>query len=159
MKWHRDEPYFNGPLAHWIRREYARVHRPNPWSPEIEAAVRERTAVPLCHNCLHPQEGHRWLCSHCGFPCGEYVVLMPYLSNFVIGEVLRQGVMGSPERRPGVQLFLVLFSLLQYTIFAPFYWFWMVRRALGKPICVERREPYPEPEHDASDLRHQSRGT
>ncbi len=64
---------------------------------------------------------------------------MPYLENFVVGEVLRRGVMGPPERRRGVQLFLIIYSFTQYVIFAPLYWYWMLRRANGRPICTENR--------------------
>lgn len=135
------EPYFNGPLAHWLRRSFAEASHPNPWPAEIEAAVRDPAAVPLCTNCLSPQELHRWLCPHCGFPSGDCVAVMPYLQIFVAGEALRQGVMGPPERRTGTQVFLVIYALSQFSVLAPIYWFWMVRRALGKPICVERRAP------------------
>lgn len=64
---------------------------------------------------------------------------MPYLQNFALGEVLRRGVMGAPERRRGVQVFLVVYSLCEYTVFAPVYWYWMHRRARGRPIVTEQR--------------------
>ncbi len=63
----------------------------------------------------------------------------PYLQIFLIGDLLRKGVLGPPERRIGVQLFLVVYSFGNYAVFAPVYWYWMVRRAQGKPICVECR--------------------
>lgn len=129
-----DTSRFNGPLANWLRRV-----APDPWPPEIGATVNEKSAVPLCLNCLFPQGPHAWFCPACGFPTGDYVVLMPYLQNFVVGEVLRRGVMGPPERRPGVKWFLVIYSIFQYAIFAPAYWYWMRRRASGKPIGTERR--------------------
>ncbi|HVU36491.1 MAG TPA: hypothetical protein VHE61_23835 [Opitutaceae bacterium] len=47
--------------------------------------------------------------------------------------------MGPPERRKGVPLFLIIYSTYQYALFAPLYWYWMLRRAQGKPICAERR--------------------
>jgi hypothetical protein len=65
----------------------------------------------------------------------------PYLQIFLIGDTLRKGVLGPPERKTSAQLFLVAFSLSQYAVFAPLYWFWMIRRAQGKPICAERRRP------------------
>ena len=136
-----DEPHFNGPLARLLRREFAEARRPDPWSTEVDAAVRESSAVPLCTNCLFPQEENRWFCPHCGFPTGDYVAVMPYLQVLVIGEVLRRGVMGAPERRIGPNVFLGLLALSQFAVFAPVYWFWMIRRAIGKPICVERRVP------------------
>ena len=135
------DPYFNGPLAWMLRRAFAEGSRPNPWTAEIEAEVQDRTAVPLCTNCLFPQEQHRWFCPHCGFPTGDYVALMPYLQIFVIGEALRRGVVGPPERRIGTQVFLAIYAVSKFSVFAPLYWFWMLRRAIGKPICVECREP------------------
>ncbi|HRJ47734.1 MAG TPA: hypothetical protein PKY38_10275 [Opitutaceae bacterium] len=67
---------------------------------------------------------------------------MPYLQVFVAAEVLRKGVIGAPERKVGVNAFLAIYSIAQYSIFAPFYWFWMIRRASGKPICEEQRKPW-----------------
>ena len=69
---------------------------------------------------------------------------MPYLQIFVLAEVLRRGVTGSPERRIGVQVFLALLSITQYAVFAPVYWFWMFRRAQGRPICHEPVFPVEE---------------
>lgn len=73
--------------------------------------------------------------------------MMPYLQIFPVGEVLRQGVMGPPERRIGVLVFLIVFSLTQYAVFAPLYWFWMFRRASGRPICYEQRRDIPDEEN------------
>jgi hypothetical protein len=135
-----NDPYFNGPLARLFRAMFSGGRRPDPWPSEIDAAVRSPVAVPLCVNCLYPQEGHRWFCPHCGFPSGDYIAAMPYLQVFVAGEALRKGVMGPPERRVGVRVFLVVLSIAEYAVFAPVYWYWMIRRAQGKPICEERRE-------------------
>ena len=136
-----DEPYYNGPLAQLLRRTLSEGRHPDPWSAETDAAVRGPSAVPLCINCLFPQGPHRWFCPHCGFPTGDCVAVMPYLQVFVMGEALRRGVAGSPERRAGVQFFLVVYSSAEYAVFAPLYWFWMWRRARGKPIGTECREP------------------
>jgi hypothetical protein len=70
--------------------------------------------------------------------------MMPYLQIFPVAEVLRRGVMGPPERRTGVQVFLIILSLTQYAMFAPVYWFWMARRASGRPICYEQRKDIPD---------------
>lgn len=133
MDWSR----FNGPLANALRRWLRPA--PDPWSAEIEHSVRDPSAVPLCVNWLFPQGPHAWFCPCCGYPTGDYVVLMPYLQNFVVGEFFRRGVMGPPERRRGVQLFLAIYSTCQYGFFAPVYWYWMVCRALGKPIAIGHR--------------------
>lgn len=134
------EPHFNGPLAQMLRR--LAIHTPaDPWPDELNAAVRAPTAVSLCINCLAPQSPPRWSCPHCAFPTGDYVAVTPYIQLFLVGEIFRQGVTGPPERRLGTQLFLVIFSLSEYAFFAPVYWFWMYRRAIGKPIRAESRLP------------------
>lgn len=130
-----DTSRFDGPLARHLRKIFQRT--PDPWPEEITASVNAKTAIPLCTNCTFPQGPHSWFCPNCGFPTGDYVVLMPYLQNFVIGEVLRRGVSGAPERRRGVQWFLAIYATVQYTIFAPVYWYWMARRAAGRPICPD----------------------
>ena len=132
---------YDGPLARWLRRLWSDVP-PDPWPKEINAAVRSPEAVPLCVYCLCPQAHHSWFCPHCGKPTGDLVALMPYPQVFVIGELFRNGVMGPPERRRGVQIFLVVYSAAQYGIFAPLYWFWMLRKAQGEPICHEGRKDF-----------------
>ncbi len=72
-------------------------------------------------------------------------MFLPYLQIFPMADIFRQGVMGPPERRVGVQVFLVVFSVAQYGPFAPVYWFWMICRACGRPICQEQRK-FPEME-------------
>lgn len=135
-----NEPLFNGPLAQLLRAAIP-PGRPDPWPAEIDREIRQPTARPLCINCLCPQDGHRWFCPHCGYPSGDQVMFMPYLQVFCMGEALRQGVLGPPDRRVGVHLFLFVYSLSQYAMFAPVYWFWMLRKWQGHPICEEQRRP------------------
>lgn len=106
----------------------------DPWSPEIDRAVRRRDAVPVCVECLCPQEGHRWFCPHCGFPTGEYVTTMPFLQIFAVGELLRCGVIGPPDKGLSRQVGFLLCSLTQYSLFFPVYWLWLVSRVCGRPI-------------------------
>ncbi len=134
------EPRYNGPLARLFRAEHAMV---DPWPADVDAAVRRPEAVPLCVNCLCPQGPHPHFCPHCAFPTGDRVALMHYLNVFVIGELVRQGVSGSPERRGGVQAFLVALGAVQYTFLAPVYWYWLWRRSRGQPICRGDRPPLP----------------
>jgi hypothetical protein len=137
------DSHFNGPLAHLVRSLACRSH-PDPWPAEVEAEVRSREARPLCLNCLFPQERQRSFCPHCGVTTHEFAVVMPYMQIFPVGDMLRSGVSGPPEPRWGVQVFLVLVSLTQYSIFAPVYWYWMFRRAAGRPICAASRHEIPE---------------
>lgn len=129
------EPRFNGPLARWWRRTWASLAAPDPWTAAEDAAAREAAAVSLCTNCLYPQDRHTWFCPRCGFTSGEYVHLMPYLYVFTWGEVLRRGVSGPPEPGFWRKFGSVVLSVLSYVIFAPAYWYWMVRKARGRPIC------------------------
>lgn len=124
----------------------------DPWSPEIDQAVRKRDAVPVCVECLCPQEGHRWFCPHCGFPSGEYVTTMPYLYIFTYGELLRRGVTGPPDKSSGRFLGFAVFSAAQYSLFFPVYWFWLIRKACGKPIGQPSRPDlkFVDPDSDSS---------
>jgi hypothetical protein len=120
-------------------RRLAKNYAPDPWPAEVDAAVRNRQAVPACVNCLFPQDGREWFCPHCGFPTGDYVTLMPYLQNFALGETFRRGVAGRPEKGMGPKLLLVLASAAEYGFFAPLYWYWMIRKAAGRPIAAVPR--------------------
>jgi hypothetical protein len=129
----------------WIRRRSEPA--PDPWPLDIDLAVRDPSAISLCVNCMYPQEERRWFCPYCGFPVGECVASMPYLYIFVLGESLRRGVTGPPERNALQTAFLAVFAAGQYAVFAPLYWYWMVCKAEGKPICSTwRREPNFEDE-------------
>ncbi len=134
------ESRYNGPLARLFTAELAMA---DPWSAEVEAAVRQPDAVPLCSNCLCPQGPHPHFCPNCAFPTGDRVAAMHYLNVFVVGELVRQGVSGPPERRWGVKAFLVVLGALQYSVFAPIYWYWLWRRARGRPICNGERPQLP----------------
>lgn len=132
------ERHFKGPLANLLLGP-PRESPPDPWPADVDEAVRRRDATPLCLHCLAPQPGHRWFCAHCGFPVGDQVMWMEYLPIFAVGEVLRRGVMGPPERHLPRTLGFLVYSGAQYGPFAPLYWYWMVGKALGRPISVARR--------------------
>ena len=135
------EPHFNGPLAQYLRSALPPAS-PDPWPPELDQAVRQADATPLCVSCLRPQDGHFWFCPNCGFPSGNYAAAMPYVSLFLDGELFRRGVSGPPEPGLGRTFFLVIYSASTYHVFAPLYWFWMVRKAVGRPICQQYRKEY-----------------
>jgi hypothetical protein len=106
----------------------------NPWPADVEAAVNDPDAVPLCFNCLAPQDPPRWFCRHCGHPTGENVAVMHFLYIFLIGEMYRRGVNGPPEKSAWMSAFLAFASISFYGLFAPVYWFWLLRKAVGRPI-------------------------
>jgi hypothetical protein len=126
-------PRYSGPLADLLRQLFQSTTN-DPWPHDIDLSVKAKGAIPLCTNCLFPQVDRRWFCPHCSFPCGEFVATMPYLQIFPVGELFRRGVIGPPEKGIGQKLFLVLYSLAQYSLFAPVYWYWMGRKAAGRPI-------------------------
>jgi len=133
---------YQRPLAIALRRWWnaaSHVGRLDPWSKEVDEAVRSPEAQPVCSNCLMPQEHHFWFCRECGRPTGEYLTVMPYLQLFVVGEILQRGVVGEPERRGWVTFGFIVISVVEYAFFAPLYWFWMYRRAVGRPICDRGR--------------------
>ena len=136
-----------GPLA----RSPAPRERPDPWPAELDAAVDQPGATALCTSCLSPQEGHHWFCPDCGFPCGSQAAVMPFVSVFFDGELFRRGVSGRPEPGLGRTLFLVVYSAASHQIFAPVYWYWMFRKAAGRPICDQGRKDYAAVVDDAAD--------
>ena len=135
------EQYFNGPLAQFVRSVWSET-RPDPWPADVDVEVKLKTAVPLCVNCLSPRSDSRRFCRNCGHPTGDFAALDPYQQLFLVGDGFRKGVIGPPDKRVGVQTFLILFAIAQYSFFAPVYWFWMVRRAIGKPICSSYRKEF-----------------
>jgi hypothetical protein len=137
---HMSAPLQNGVLDRLLCRDIPPIY-PDPWPAEIDAAIRAPAAVPLCVNCLSPQSGHRWLCAQCACPVGDFAPLMPNLQPFCIGHIMRRGVIGPPDRRCGVNVFLCVMAFHQYAVFAPVYWFWLVRKWQGKPICEEKHWP------------------
>lgn len=143
------DSHFNGPLAHLLRAAI-RSSPPDPWPEEVDAEVRGREAVPLCTSCLCPQNAAHWFCPHCGFPSGSYTVTMPYMNALIDGEFFRRGVSGPPEPGAGRQLFLALYSAAAYNIFAPVYWFWLYRKAQGRPLMPSCRREY-DPTADSSE--------
>ena len=95
-------------------RQMAAAAPPDPWPAEVDRAIREKDAIPVCVNCLQPQSGHQWFCPQCAHPSGEFVATMPYLTAFVNGALFRQGVMGPPEKRAWVLCFFALYSAANF---------------------------------------------
>ncbi len=94
-------------IIRWIRRA---VPRPDPWGEEIERAVQEEDAVPLCPHCLAPQESDTWFCPACGSSIGPYNNVNPYLYAFSLGDLFRNGTTGWAAARPLVILGFLLLS-------------------------------------------------
>lgn len=101
---------------------------PDPWSQEIEASVHQPDAVPVCHRCLTPQERRlaHWFCPVCGAAVGPYNNFLPYVYIFSQGEVLRQGTSGMVRSSFIIVVCYFLYSMSQYAIFAPVYWYYFI---------------------------------
>ena len=116
-----------------------------PWPKEIDDAVRSRDAAMICHHCLTPQTCRAWFCPECGAVVGPYNNSMHYLQIFSLGEVLRSGV--GPEARftKLTVIGYVVLGLEQYSIFAPFYFFRIIRRR-------SKQRALPPPNNDGPAL-------
>lgn len=101
--------------------------RPNPWDDATEASLHDPDALPLCPRCLEPDRDRVQFCRDCGFPVGPYVMWMPYLYLFAIGDLLRTGVDRPIRVSAPIVIFLLLFSAGEYFVFAPVYWFFLFR--------------------------------
>ena len=99
----------------------------DPWGEEIDKALEQDEAVPLCHHCFTPQQHQGWFCPECGATTGPYCNYLPYVYIFSQGEVLRAGVTERFGRRPIIVIGYLLFSLSMYFIAAPIYWFFLFR--------------------------------
>jgi hypothetical protein len=100
---------------------------PDPWGPEIEQAIQDRDAKPVCHSCLTPQPPMGWFCPECGTAVGQYNNYMPFLYVFSQGEVMRAGVLDHVRPSPVVVIGYLLCSLTSFAVFAPVYWYLLFR--------------------------------
>ncbi len=111
----------------------AQPPQPNPWDEDIEASLHEPDAVLLCPRCFEPEREGVQFCRDCGFPVGPYVLWSPYLYIFAVGDLLRTGVDRPFRVKRTTVCFLLVFSLLQYFVFAPVYWFFLFRNIRRQP--------------------------
>ena len=111
--------YLLGPLlVLWMKRA---PRQTDPWDPEMEVAVRQPDAVPICHTCLSPQIPPAWFCPNCGAAVGRYNNCLPYVNVFSIGEVFDAGARRRVPASAVTIIGFVLASIAEYTIFAPVY--------------------------------------
>jgi len=99
----------------------------DPWGEELDKALDQDDAVPLCHHCLTPQQHNGWFCPQCGATVGPYCNYLPFVYIFSQGEVVRAGVTEHLRRSPLIVVGLVLTSLVMCAVLAPVYWFFLFR--------------------------------
>ncbi len=113
--------------------------RPDPWDESVSAGMEQADAGALCCRCLELVPEGRHFCDHCGLtsdPCTNY---SPYLQLFSLGDALRTGSFGSFSTRPLVIAGFLFLGLCEYAVFAPIYWFFVLRnvRRLGTEKSAE----------------------
>lgn len=96
---------------------------PDPWGPEVEQAIQEPDAMPVCVRCFTPQEYHQWFCPECGSAAGPFNNSMPFVMLFSEGEVFRNAVEDKIKPTWLTVSGYVLLSTSLYSLFAPVYWF------------------------------------
>ena len=106
-------------LCRWITR----IHpKPDPWDTDMDVAVRQPDAVPICHKCMSPQSPTSWFCPECGTSVGPYNNCLPYIYIFSIGEVFTAGAWRNVPVNALTVIGFFLASVSEYMIFAPLYW-------------------------------------
>jgi len=123
-------------LIVWIRDAPS---TPDPWSAEIEESLQQADATPICHRCLTPHQADARFCGHCGSAVGTYNNWMPYVDIFSQGEVFRNGVTDKLRVGPLTIIGYLIYSLGNYFIFAPIYWFFFFKN-------LKRLKELPEDE-------------
>jgi hypothetical protein len=119
-------------LVQLLKRLTSGPIAPDPWDAETTAKLEDANTSVLCHHCLVPNEPLADFCENCGAPVGKYTNYLPFPQVFSIGHALRVGTAGEYKRSPIAVLGYFLLALGEYTVFAPVYWFWLLRRMPSK---------------------------
>lgn len=111
-------------LVAWLRAAPATA---DPWDESLATPGSGEPAHPVCWRCLEPVDEDRDFCTHCGLSVGPCTNLSPYLYLFALGDGLRTGTSGRFTITPLTVAGFLLLSAGQYLIFAPVYWYFLVR--------------------------------
>jgi len=122
----------------WLREG---TPSPDPWDRDVAESLESETSEPLCYHCLAPQKDVRWFCQECGAAVGPYNNYDPYAQIFSQGQLLRTGVLDRIPRRPVVIIGYIILPLTHFFIFAPIYWFFLIRNLSAQsPIVTDAPE-------------------
>ena len=108
--------------------------RPDPWGPEVDAALDDPEVLPVCHHCSAPHAETARFCLECGAAVGDYNNWNPYHYIFSLGEVLRAGTFGKVQRSWFTVLGYFILSVGEYMIFAPIYWVLLAMNLASPPL-------------------------
>lgn len=101
--------------------------RPDPWDDSVSAGMEQADSQALCCRCLEPVPEGRHFCEHCGLPSEPCTNLSPYLYVFSLGDALRTGSFGRFATKPLAIVGFLLLGICEYLVFAPVYWFFLLR--------------------------------
>lgn len=137
-------------LAWTVGRWFGRGEvRPDPWDKEVATQLTTDDTIPICHHCLAPHGAADHFCPECGAAVGDCTTLLPFHYVFAMGHGLRVGTTEKFRRTPLTLCGFFLFGGLEYGLFAPVYWYRLLRN-LRKPAPNEPPET-DAPPGEASD--------
>ncbi len=123
-------------------RWWESLNTPDPWPEDMDVAVREDDALPVCHHCATPFEDQGWFCPSCGAAVGPYNNVMPYIRIFSQGEALRSGVGPEAHFTPYRAVAYMAIGLAEFGLFAPVYYFRLYRNY--RRLQKQDEQPAPE---------------
>ena len=100
---------------------------PDPWDEQVAAELAGEDAQPICPHCLTAHDELQHFCSDCGAPVGTCTNLMPFVYLFSISHILRIGTSETFKRSRFLIVSFFFLGLAQYSIFAPVYWFKLLK--------------------------------
>jgi hypothetical protein len=133
-------------LIEWIRQT---AIQPEPWGLDVDEAIHREDAVPVCHHCFAPQPAGTHFCPECGKASDPCTNLLPFDYLFSVGELVRTGATGNFRVTPFSVIGYVLLSMVEYAIFAPIYWFFLLRNVSRIQHLGPAPGPPPAPTSDA----------
>jgi hypothetical protein len=117
----------------------------DPWSSEVDEAINQQEATPLCHHCLTPQDHNGWFCPRCGATVGPYSNYLPFVYLFSQGEVLRAGVTERLRHTPLIIMGYLLLPLGFFPMLAPLFVLWLAAYLLFFVQNYRRLDTAAEP--------------